>query len=92
MAIPGFLALLVSLLVSFIPGQKALSWSIIGLIIVGFLLALMMDNREGAWDNAKKLIEDGNCGGRDSEAHKAAVVGILQVTLSETLTDLLLMT
>ncbi|MCC4772119.1 sodium-translocating pyrophosphatase [Methanosarcina sp. DH2] len=75
MAMPGFLAVIVPLLVGFILGPKALAGFLIGLIIVGFMLALMMDNGGGAWDNAKKLIEDGNYGGRGSEAHKAAVVG-----------------
>ncbi|WP_440947186.1 sodium-translocating pyrophosphatase [Methanosarcina sp. T3] len=75
MAMPGFLAVLVPLLVGFILGPKALAGLLIGLIVVGFMLALMMDNGGGAWDNAKKLIEDGNHGGRGSEAHKAAVVG-----------------
>jgi len=75
MAMPGFLAVLVPLLVGFILGPKALAGLLIGLIIVGFMLALMMDNGGGAWDNAKKLIEDGKHGGRGSEAHKAAVVG-----------------
>jgi len=75
MAMPGFLAVLVPLLVGFILGPKALAGLLIGLIIVGFMLALLMDNGGGAWDNAKKLIEDGNYGGRGSEAHKAAVVG-----------------
>ncbi|MDY9927430.1 sodium-translocating pyrophosphatase [Methanosarcina sp.] len=75
MAMPGFLAVIVPLLVGFILGPKALAGFLIGLIIVGFMLALMMDNGGGAWDNAKKLIEDGNYGGRGSEAHKAAIVG-----------------
>lgn len=75
MAMPGFLAVLVPLLVGLILGPKALAGLLIGLIVVGFMLALMMDNGGGAWDNAKKLIEDGNHGGRGSEAHKAAVVG-----------------
>ncbi|KKH91778.1 pyrophosphatase [Methanosarcina sp. 1.H.T.1A.1] len=75
MAMPGFLAVIVPLLVGFILGPKALAGLLIGLIIVGFMLALLMDNGGGAWDNAKKLIEDGNHGGRGSEAHKAAVVG-----------------
>jgi len=75
MAMPGFLAVLVPLLVGFILGPKALAGLLIGLIVVGFMLALMMDNGGGAWDNAKKLIEDGKHGGRGSEAHKAAVVG-----------------
>jgi len=46
-----------------------------GSIVVGFLLALFMTNSGGAWDNAKKLIEAGNFGGKNSQAHKAAIVG-----------------
>lgn len=75
MAMPGFLAVFVPLLVGFFLGPKALAGLLIGLIIVGFMLALMMDNGGGAWDNAKKLIEDGQHGGKGSEAHKAAIVG-----------------
>ncbi|AKB77202.1 Pyrophosphate-energized proton pump [Methanosarcina horonobensis HB-1 = JCM 15518] len=75
MAMPGFLAVIIPLLVGFFLGPKALAGLLIGLIVVGFMLALMMDNGGGAWDNAKKLIEDGNHGGKGSEAHKAAVVG-----------------
>lgn len=75
MAMPGFLAVIIPLLVGFFLGPKALAGLLIGLIVVGFMLALLMDNGGGAWDNAKKLIEDGNHGGKGSEAHKAAVVG-----------------
>lgn len=75
MAVPGFLAILMPLLVGFILGPKALAGLLIGLIIVGFMVALIMDNSGGAWDNAKKLIEDGEHGGKGSEAHKAAIVG-----------------
>ena len=75
MVMPGFLAVFVPLLVGFFLGPKALAGLLIGLIIVGFMLALMMDNGGGAWDNAKKLIEDGQHGGKGSEAHKAAIVG-----------------
>lgn len=75
MAVPGFLAILMPLLVGFILGSKALAGLLIGLIIVGFMVALIMDNSGGAWDNAKKLIEDGEHGGKGSEAHKAAIVG-----------------
>lgn len=75
MAMPSFLAILMPLLVGFILGPKALAGLLIGLIIVGFMVALMMDNGGGAWDNAKKLIEDGEHGGKGSEAHKAAIVG-----------------
>jgi K(+)-stimulated pyrophosphate-energized sodium pump len=75
MAVPGFLAIIMPLLVGFILGPKALAGLLIGLIIVGFMIALVMDNSGGAWDNAKKLIEDGEHGGKGSEAHKAAIIG-----------------
>ncbi len=75
MIIPGILAIVVPLLVGFILGPVALGGLLIGLIVVGLLLAMTMNNGGGAWDNAKKLIEDGYHGGKGSEAHKAAVVG-----------------
>ncbi|TGC08744.1 sodium-translocating pyrophosphatase [Methanolobus halotolerans] len=75
MAIPGALAIFTPLLVGLILGPAALGGLLIGIIVAGLLLALTMDNGGGAWDNAKKLIEDGNYGGKGSEAHKAAVVG-----------------
>ncbi len=75
MAMPGFLAVVVPLVVGMVLGPKALAGLLIGIIAVGLMLALMMDNGGGAWDNAKKLIEDGAHGGKGSEAHKAAVVG-----------------
>lgn len=88
MAMPGFLAVFVPLLVGFFLGPKALAGLLIGLIIVGFMLAHMMDNGGGAWDNAKKLIEDGQHGGKGSEAHKAAIVGDTVGILSRTLQGL----
>jgi K(+)-stimulated pyrophosphate-energized sodium pump len=75
MAIPGILAIATPLLVGYILGPLALGGLLIGIIASGLLLALTMDNGGGAWDNAKKLIEDGHHGGKGSEAHKAAVVG-----------------
>ncbi|MDG6243737.1 MAG: sodium-translocating pyrophosphatase [Methanolobus sp.] len=75
MAIPGALAIFVPLLVGLVLGPEALGGLLIGIIICGLLLALTMDNGGGAWDNAKKLIEDGKYGGKGSEAHKAAIVG-----------------
>jgi len=75
MAIPGFLAIVVPLAVGLLLGPSALGGLLIGLIVAGLLLALTMDNGGGAWDNAKKYIEDGNFGGKGSDAHKAAVVG-----------------
>ncbi|WP_462272433.1 sodium-translocating pyrophosphatase [Methanohalophilus sp.] len=75
MAIPGILAIATPLLVGYILGPLALGGLLIGIIVSGLLLALTMDNGGGAWDNAKKHIEDGYHGGKGSEGHKAAVVG-----------------
>ena len=75
MAIPGVLAIATPLVVGVVLGPEALGGLLIGIIVVGLLLALTMDNGGGAWDNAKKLIEDGAHGGKGSDAHKAAVVG-----------------
>jgi K(+)-stimulated pyrophosphate-energized sodium pump len=75
MAIPGILAVGTPLLVGVVRGPQARGGLLIGIIVSGLLLALTMDNGGGAWDNAKKLIEDGHHGGKGSDAHKAAVVG-----------------
>lgn len=75
MIIPGLMAVLSPVIVGFILGPKALGGMLGGLIISGLLLALFMSNGGAAWDNGKKLIEDGHHGGKGSEAHKAAVVG-----------------
>jgi K(+)-stimulated pyrophosphate-energized sodium pump len=75
MAIPGMLAIFVPVIVGLVLGPAALGGLLIGIIVCGLLLALTMDNGGGAWDNAKKLIEDGMYGGKGSDAHKAAVVG-----------------
>ncbi|MDK2834377.1 MAG: K(+)-stimulated pyrophosphate-energized sodium pump [Methanolobus sp.] len=75
MAVPGILAIFVPLIVGLVLGPAALGGLLIGIIVCGLLLALTMDNGGGAWDNAKKLIEDGMYGGKGSNAHKAAVVG-----------------
>ncbi len=72
---PGLLALMAPLLVGFLLGPYALGGFLAGMILVGQLLAVFMANAGGAWDNAKKLIEDGIYGGKGSEAHKAAVTG-----------------
>jgi K(+)-stimulated pyrophosphate-energized sodium pump len=72
---PGFLAIMTPLLVGFTLGPYALGGFLAGMILVGQLLAVFMSNAGGAWDNAKKMIEDGIYGGKGSEAHKAAVTG-----------------
>ena len=75
MIIPGSLAVVVPLVVGFVLGKEALAGLLIGTTGSGFLLAVMMANAGGAWDNAKKYIEKGEYGGKGSDAHKAAVVG-----------------
>ncbi|MDD2737439.1 MAG: sodium-translocating pyrophosphatase [Methylomonas lenta] len=75
MILPGTLAVLVPLSVGFVLGKEALAGLLIGTTASGFLLAIMMANAGGAWDNAKKWIETGEHGGKGSDAHKAAVVG-----------------
>ncbi|MBE0523219.1 MAG: sodium-translocating pyrophosphatase [Methanosarcinales archaeon] len=75
MALPGIMAIGVPLAVGMLLGKEALAGMLIGIIVVGLMMALMMANGGGAWDNAKKLIEDGAYGGKGSEAHKAAIVG-----------------
>jgi len=72
---PGFLAILTPIMVGFLLGAYALGGFLAGMILVGQLLAVFMANAGGAWDNAKKLIEDGHYGGKGSDAHKAAVTG-----------------
>jgi len=72
---PGFLAILTPIAVGFLLGTQALGGFLAGMILTGQLLAVFMANAGGAWDNAKKFIEDGNYGGKGSESHKAAVTG-----------------
>ena len=75
MIVPGLLAVITPVLVGFLLGKEGLAGLLIGAIASGFLLAVMMANSGGAWDNAKKWIETGQMGGKGSPAHKAAVVG-----------------
>ena len=75
MVLPGVLAIASPLLVGFLLGPQALGGMLAGVIVAGLLLALSMSNGGGAWDNAKKYIEDGHHGGKNSHAHHAAVVG-----------------
>jgi K(+)-stimulated pyrophosphate-energized sodium pump len=75
MLIPSLLPILVPVLVGVLLGAKALGGVLIGTIVTGLFVAISMTTGGGAWDNAKKYIEDGNFGGKGSEAHKAAVTG-----------------
>ncbi|MCD5409893.1 MAG: sodium-translocating pyrophosphatase [Methanocellales archaeon] len=75
MGVPGMLAIAVPLAVGMILGPEALGGLLVGAIVTGFLLAIMMANAGGAWDNAKKYIEAGNLGGKGTKTHAAAVIG-----------------
>ena len=75
MIVPGVIAILAPIVIGLILGAEGLGGFLAGSIVTGVVLALMMANSGGAWDNAKKYIEEGNLGGKGSEAHKAAVVG-----------------
>jgi K(+)-stimulated pyrophosphate-energized sodium pump len=71
----GIIAVMVPILVGFLLGVEALGGFLAGIILSGQLMAVFQSNAGGAWDNAKKYIEEGNFGGKHSEPHKAAVVG-----------------
>lgn len=75
MLIPGIMAVVVPIIIGLLLGPEALGGLLAGALVSGVLLAIMMANAGGAWDNAKKYIEAGSHGGKGSEAHKAAVVG-----------------
>ncbi|MBN2259792.1 MAG: sodium-translocating pyrophosphatase [Clostridiales bacterium] len=75
MLIPGLMAVAVPLIVGLVLGTEALGGMLAGSLVTGVVMAIYMSNAGGAWDNAKKFIEEGNYGGKGSEAHKAAVVG-----------------
>jgi K(+)-stimulated pyrophosphate-energized sodium pump len=75
MILPTLMAVCLPIGIGFTLGAEALGGLLIGVIVSGLVTALFMANAGGAWDNAKKHIEDGAHGGKGSEAHKAAVVG-----------------
>jgi len=75
MILPSVLAVLIPIATGLILGAEALGGLLLGTVVTGFLMAIMMANAGGAWDNAKKYIETGKFGGKGSETHKAAVVG-----------------
>ncbi|KXB43648.1 hypothetical protein HMPREF3188_01430 [Tissierellia bacterium KA00581] len=75
MIVPGLLAVIVPVVVGILIGAEALGGLLAGSLVTGVLMAIFMSNSGGAWDNAKKYIEEGHHGGKGSEPHKAAVVG-----------------
>ena len=75
MILPGVLAIVAPLATGFLLGAEALGGLLAGSLASGVMMAIFMANSGGAWDNAKKYIEDGNMGGKGSESHKAAVTG-----------------
>ena len=75
MLLPGVMAVLAPVFIGVVLGPAALGGLLGGALVTGVMLAIFMSNSGGAWDNAKKYIEDGNHGGKGSEAHRAAVVG-----------------
>src|SRR5439155_11757162 len=72
---PGLLAVLAPIIVGFLLKAEALGGFLAGAILTGQLMAVMLSNAGGAWDNAKKLVEEGAHGGKGSETHKATVIG-----------------
>jgi len=75
MLLPGMLVIIIPLIIGFTLGTEAVAGLLVGALLSGLMVAIMMANSGGAWDNAKKYIEAGHFGGKGSEAHKAAVIG-----------------
>ncbi len=75
MLAPSIMSILAPIVVGLILGKYALAGFLVGSVVIGFIMAIMLNNAGGAWDNAKKWIESGKYGGKGSDAHKAAVAG-----------------
>ena len=75
MIAPGLMAIIVPVAVGKVFGAHCLAGLLAGALASGVMMAIMMSNAGGAWDNAKKYVEEGNYGGKGSETHKATVVG-----------------
>ena len=75
MIVPAFLAILIPIIVGILLGVAGVLGLLVGGLAAGFTLAIFMANAGGAWDNAKKMVEEGNFGGKGSFAHKATIVG-----------------
>ena len=75
MIVPGVLAVLAPLVIGFLLGAESLGGLLAGALVSGVMMAIFMSNSGGAWDNAKKYVEEGHHGGKGSDTHKAAVVG-----------------
>ena len=75
MLAPSIMSIVAPIVVGLILGKYALAGFLVGSVVIGFIMAIMLNNAGGAWDNAKKWIESGKYGGKGSDAHKAAVAG-----------------